>query len=335
MEDNKRLTSHETEDDVDCESLPCARARHPSHASHLTPTFTSPSIPLVRSPPITTPTLLSPRWTYPGLSSSKINHEKHQENLCQSFLPNLRVSSLTPNQLSRTRSSQDSNSSKKEVKYTNTTPTSAPPPPPPNNTKPLPPPGGSTSNPIHLQPGPTHPSSNSSPNRSPASSTHSTPDRRSSTDNTSPTPPIVVVSSDPSSDSSRHTATPPDRHPTSLDHGNATPPRTTRGLRPNQPPKDTIPMVGKPPRKQRSSRFVVTEKVEIERLPPFMGQSVSLCGKQFVLILSFKKRLPMNDRNFSSKNYTSVAFSLISTTRVQNSKANRSKRRHFTRCLNI
>lgn len=29
-------------------------------------------------------------------------------------------------------------------------------------------------------------------------------------------------------------------------------------------------MVGKPPRKQRSSRFVVTEKVEIERLPPFM-----------------------------------------------------------------
>jgi serine/threonine-protein phosphatase 2A regulatory subunit B' len=35
-------------------------------------------------------------------------------------------------------------------------------------------------------------------------------------------------------------------------------------------PKDTIPMVGKPPRKQRSSRFIVTEKVEIERLPPFL-----------------------------------------------------------------
>jgi hypothetical protein len=32
-------------------------------------------------------------------------------------------------------------------------------------------------------------------------------------------------------------------------------------------------MVAKPPRKQRSSRFVVTEKVEIERLPPFMGLS--------------------------------------------------------------
>jgi serine/threonine-protein phosphatase 2A regulatory subunit B' len=38
-------------------------------------------------------------------------------------------------------------------------------------------------------------------------------------------------------------------------------------------PKDTIPIVGKPPRKQRSSRFVVTEKVEIERLAPFMGVS--------------------------------------------------------------
>lgn len=29
----------------------------------------------------------------------------------------------------------------------------------------------------------------------------------------------------------------------------------------------------KPPRKQRSSRFVITEKVEIEKLPPFMGPS--------------------------------------------------------------
>lgn len=34
-------------------------------------------------------------------------------------------------------------------------------------------------------------------------------------------------------------------------------------------PKDTIPAVGKTPRKQRSSRFYVTEKVEIEKLPNF------------------------------------------------------------------
>jgi serine/threonine-protein phosphatase 2A regulatory subunit B' len=40
-------------------------------------------------------------------------------------------------------------------------------------------------------------------------------------------------------------------------------------------PQDTIPMIGKPPRKQRSSRFVVNEKIEIEKLPPFNGGSMS------------------------------------------------------------
>ena len=37
-------------------------------------------------------------------------------------------------------------------------------------------------------------------------------------------------------------------------------------------PKDTIPL-SKTPRKQRSSRFHVTEKVELERLPGFLGES--------------------------------------------------------------
>lgn len=48
-------------------------------------------------------------------------------------------------------------------------------------------------------------------------------------------------------------------------------PRTSTLTRLRAGPKDTIPMVGKPPRKQRSSRFIVTEKVDIERLPPFLG----------------------------------------------------------------
>ena len=47
-------------------------------------------------------------------------------------------------------------------------------------------------------------------------------------------------------------------------------PRTSTLNRLRAGPKDTIPMVGKPPRKQRSSRFIVTEKVDIERLPPFL-----------------------------------------------------------------
>lgn len=79
-------------------------------------------------------------------------------------------------------------------------------------------------------------------------------------------PPIVVVSPDVSSE-------PIERH--SLDGSLITPPRTNalgaRGLRPA--PKDTIPITGKP-RKQRSSRFVVTEKVEIEKLPAFAGQFI-------------------------------------------------------------
>lgn len=52
------------------------------------------------------------------------------------------------------------------------------------------------------------------------------------------------------------------------------PPRQTPLNRLRQTPKDTIPIIGKPPRKQRSSRFVPSEKVEIERLPPFVGMSV-------------------------------------------------------------
>jgi serine/threonine-protein phosphatase 2A regulatory subunit B' len=50
----------------------------------------------------------------------------------------------------------------------------------------------------------------------------------------------------------------------------ATPPRALSRLRGG--PKDTIPIVGKTPRKQRSSRFYVTEKVEIQKLPNFMGE---------------------------------------------------------------
>ncbi|KAI0065428.1 protein phosphatase 2A regulatory B subunit [Artomyces pyxidatus] len=112
----------------------------------------------------------------------------------------------------------------------------------------------------------------SSRSLSPGNPAPATPERKYPIDRTSPAPPIVVVSSDPSE--------PPSR-PGSF----GSPERTSLGLEPLGPggvprantlnrlrtgPKDTIPIVGKPPRKQRSSRFVVTEKVEIERLPPFM-----------------------------------------------------------------
>lgn len=46
-----------------------------------------------------------------------------------------------------------------------------------------------------------------------------------------------------------------------------------------QGPKDTIPITNKtPPRKQRSSRFHVTEKVELEKLPNFGGEITKTKG---------------------------------------------------------
>ncbi|KAF8343950.1 phosphatase 2A regulatory B subunit-domain-containing protein [Cantharellus anzutake] len=52
-------------------------------------------------------------------------------------------------------------------------------------------------------------------------------------------------------------------------------PRATPLNRLRNTPKDTIPMIGKPPRKQRSSRFHPSEKVEIERLPSFAEVTVN------------------------------------------------------------
>ena len=54
--------------------------------------------------------------------------------------------------------------------------------------------------------------------------------------------------------------------------GHATPPKAgpINRLKGAGTPKDTIP-IAKTPRKQRSSRFHVSEKVEIQRLPGFMG----------------------------------------------------------------
>jgi serine/threonine-protein phosphatase 2A regulatory subunit B' len=79
-----------------------------------------------------------------------------------------------------------------------------------------------------------------------------------------PAPPIVVVSPDASD-----TRTQP--APAADLGGLVSPPRTNPMSRLRTTPQDTIPMVGKPPRKQRSSRFVVNEKVEIEKLPSFVG----------------------------------------------------------------
>ncbi|KAG5727635.1 Serine/threonine-protein phosphatase 2A 56 kDa regulatory subunit delta isoform [Termitomyces sp. T112] len=168
------------------------------------------------------------------------------------------------------KTSQDSNSSKKESKPSTGSSNAVPPVPPPNSAKPLPTPGGlgnhlnSSNHTVHSQPSSQVPTS-SHKSQSPVNAGIITPDRRSSADNGSPAPPIVVVSSDGPETSNRINGNNPER----LNDAVA-PPRATTLNRLRAGPKDTIPMMGKPPRKQRSSRFVVTEKVEIERLPPFM-----------------------------------------------------------------
>lgn len=93
-----------------------------------------------------------------------------------------------------------------------------------------------------------------------------------------PAPPIVVVSHDQPLDGISKlgsTASLQDKLSAGLDPTNGTMQRNPALGRLRPGPKDTIPMVGKPPRKQRSSRFVITDKVEIECLPLFDGSCCS------------------------------------------------------------
>ncbi|KAF9227562.1 protein phosphatase 2A regulatory B subunit [Gyrodon lividus] len=195
------------------------------------------------------------------------------------------------------KSSQDSTSSKGKDTKPQAASAAAPPPPPPNTAKPLPPPvpsatglpGASVNNTsIHSLNSQAQSSSNRS--SSPATTISSTPDRRYNSSQSSPIPPIVVVSSDLASEPAARPGQfgSPERTSLGLDlpGGNATPPRANTLNRLRSGPRDTIPIVGKPPRKQRSSRFVVTERVEIERLAPFAEVPPSERSQLFVKKLS-------------------------------------------------
>ncbi|KIK49369.1 hypothetical protein CY34DRAFT_314772 [Suillus luteus UH-Slu-Lm8-n1] len=178
-------------------------------------------------------------------------------------------------QLNR-KSSQDSSSSKSKDQKSTSPSAVAPPPPPPNTGKPLPQPASNALPGASVNNSSNHSltSQGQSSSARPASSTSAVPspsDRRyPSTGNPTPIPPIVVVSSDPASDLAPRSGpySSPERSTIGLD-ANSTPPRANTLNRLRSGPRDTIPIVGKPPRKQRSSRFVVTEKVDIEKLPPF------------------------------------------------------------------
>ena len=135
-----------------------------------------------------------------------------------------------------------------------------------------------------------------------------TPRRSPVSDKTSPAPPLVVISGAPNavpidaempSDPIPHSPHTrgfgsPDR-PLGPD-GQPTPPRAGP-LNRLRGPKDTIPMVGQPPRKQRSSRFYVTERVDIEMLPTFMGEPGCLGADAVILIDTPCAETRPEDRN--------------------------------------
>lgn len=111
-----------------------------------------------------------------------------------------------------------------------------------------------------------------------------TPRRSPVADKTAPAPPLVVISGAPNAApvNSEMPSDPIPHSPHSRNFGSPeralgpdgqpTPPRAGPLQRLRGGPKDTIPIVGKAPRKQRSSRFYVSDKVEIEKLPSFTGE---------------------------------------------------------------
>lgn len=210
---------------------------------------------------------------------------------------------------------KDSSSSKNKGEKSNGTP----PPPPPNNAKPqLPQIPTTSSSSLNISFGGSNaaaaPNAGSS-NRNygaqnglkaggapPAPQVAATPERRfQQPDRSSPAPPIVVVSPDTHGEpGQRGAGNYGGQAPLPGEAG--TPPRTGPLNRLRQTPKDTIPIIGKPPRKQRSSRFIASEKVEIDALPAFSGKN-SLLPSRIVLGFdnSIQKHLLKRGQTFSSK----------------------------------
>ena len=210
------------------------------------------------------------------VSAPLLYDEKHKEvpGMPSSSSPYARSILTYEMKLSR----KDGTSKNKETKLSasnnnQTQPQSLPPPPPPKpNTNPT----TSQQSISPLNPRSSSPSSANSINYAQGSSRYiGGPGTTSAL-----APPIVVVSPDPS---------PPETIERTSLTGEPVPSRTSTLSRLRSGPKDMIPV--KPPRKQRSSRFVITEKVEIEKLPPFMGLSrVSVVARNWRELTLFRRR---------------------------------------------
>ncbi|KAF8122875.1 phosphatase 2A regulatory B subunit-domain-containing protein [Boletus edulis] len=168
------------------------------------------------------------------------------------------------------------------------------PPPPPNTATPLPRPAST----VQTLSGP---SVNNGTNHLPAQAKSSappppssTPERRYNSVQPSPIPPIVVVNLDPAPDPASDPAPrsgqfgSPERTSLGLNlpGSNVTPARPSTLNRLLSGPRDTIPIVGQSPRRQRSSRIIVNERFEIELLAPFTEVPPSARSQLFIKKLS-------------------------------------------------
>lgn len=225
---------------------------------------------------------------------------QHRDEKLQEIIGILSFSSTASSHLFSQLRGKDSNSSKNKppqqssAQSSTSSSSTLPPPPSASGQPPIPNIGHNGSNHSLAPQLPLQTSRSSVPAPPPQ-------DRRLAVERATPAPPIVVVSPDNSDQASRSSTGygSPERLSIGLEPGgSATPPRTSP-LNRLRGPKDTIPIVGKPPRKQRSSRFVVTEKVEIERLPPFMGLLYHLPAYSAFVLPSPQKSPQMNVLNFS------------------------------------
>ncbi|KAJ7152598.1 putative B-type regulatory subunit of protein phosphatase 2A [Mycena crocata] len=144
---------------------------------------------------------------------------------------------------------------------------SAPPPPPPKTQKRIPPPVQANGAPA--------------PSSQPFVPTPTNGSHVTDVVETHPPPIVVVVVPDATQDAPHRTGQSEIPELTTL-AGGLDLPGPSRVNPSNMSRLDAIPTVGNPPRKQRSSRFVITEKVHIEPLPPLMETTPSERPQLFI-----------------------------------------------------
>jgi hypothetical protein len=166
------------------------------------------------------------------------------------------------------------------------------------------------------------PHSSASPHHPVSTPSPSLGNRGSAVNSGSPTSPTSPTSAHPIHGLNRDNATPPRAGPIGRLRQTSGSPAT---------PRDTIP-IARSPRRQRSSRFHVTERVELQRLPSFTGMS-STCGPCRSSAEVYMQRCRrQSDKSYSSKSSINAPWSSTSTMRRLSSRENKSSLRRCRKC---